>query len=148
MTLEQLLLAAPGVELMIANNPFSYSGKADVELDGGDVRHWMFDAGGRMLSVSPDDEELVLFRMMDEQVEPGNETIGYQGKDYEFTYEDIGSVTSVDGDAKVVEDERYSFTDYESDSGELIRIVRNENTGDGICFIGSLVGEDEVVEVE
>ena len=148
MKLDQLLLATPGAELVIANNPFTYAGKADMELDGGDVRHWMFDASGRMLTVSPDYEELMLYRLMDEQVEAENETIGYQGKDYEFTYEDIGSIVAVDGDAMVEEDERYAFSDYESDDGEMIRIVRNDNTGDVMCFIGSMVGEDDVMAVE
>lgn len=148
MKLDQLLLLPLNAELMIDNEPFTYSGKATVELDGGDVRHWMFNADSGMLAVSPDDEELMMYRQLDEEIEPENETIGYHGKDYEFSYEDVGTVNAVEGDAQVESDERYAFTDYESDDGETIRLVRNENTGETMAYIGSLVGEDDVVAVE
>lgn len=145
MRLDELLTMQPGVELMIANEPFAFSGKATVELDGSDVRYWLFSAEGGMLSVSPEEEEIVFYRSMDENVEPENESIGYQGNDYEFSYEDVGAVTVVDGDARVEPDERYGFSEYESDKGELIRLVRNENSGESMAFVGSMVGEDDVV---
>jgi hypothetical protein len=148
MRLDELLTAQQKAELMVSNEPFTLSGKATVTLDGGEVRHWLFNAEGGMLSVSPDDEELVFYRSLDEEVEPEDENIGFQGKEYEFSYEDIGSVTEVDGDALVEPDERYTFSDYESDNGELIRLVRNENTGETMAFVGSVVGEDDVVAVE
>lgn len=148
MKLDQLLLLPLNAELMIDNEPFTHSGKATIELDGGDVRHWMFNADSGMLAVSPDDEELMMYRQLDEEIEPENETVGYHGKDYEFSYEDVGTVSTVEGDAQVESDERYAFTDYESDDGETIRLVRNENTGETLAFIGSLVGEDDVVAVE
>lgn len=148
MKLDQLLLSQPGADLMIANEPFTFAGKATVELDGGAARYWLFSADGGMLSLSPSDEELVHYRKVDEQIEPENETIGYHGHDYEFTYEDGGTVTQVEGDVQVESDERYGFTEYESDDGELIRLVRNENTGDTMAFVGSVVSEDDVVAVE
>lgn len=148
MRLDQLVLLEPAAELMIANEPFTVSGKATVELDGGALRYWLFNSDGAMLTVSTDDEEMMFYRSIDEQPEPENETIGYQGKEYEFTYEDVGTVNHVEGESPVDSDERYGFSDYESDAGEMIRLVRNENTGDAMTFIGSLVGEDDVVEVE
>ncbi len=135
-------------ELMVANEPFTFSGKATIELEGGEARYWLFSSNGGMISVSPDDEELTYFRMLDEEVEPENETVGYAGKDFEFSYEDVGSVTSVEGDAQIESDERYAFADYEADDGETIRLVHNENSGNKLVFIGSLVGEDDVVLVE
>jgi len=148
MKLDQLLLLPLHAELMIDNEPFTYAGKATVELEGGDIRHWMFNSAGGMLAVSPDDEDLTSYRLIDEEIEPENETVGYHGKDYEFSYEDSGTVNAVDGEAQVEPDEHYSFTDYEADDGETIRLIKNDTTGDSMAFIGSLVGEDDVVAVE
>jgi len=148
MKLDKLLLLPLHAELMVDNEPFTYAGKSTFELDGGDERYWMFSTDGGMLAVSPDDEEIVSYRTVDEELEPEGETLGYQGKDYEFSYEDVGLVRSVEGDARVEPDERYTFTDYEADDGETIRIVKNENSGEAIAFLGSLVGEDDVVVVE
>ena len=148
MKLDQLLLLPLHADLMIDNEPFALAGKVTVELEGGDVRHWLFNTEGGLLSVSPDDEELVLFRSLDEEVEPENETIGFQGKDYEFSYEDAGTVGVAEGITPVEADERYTFTEYESDDGETIRLVRNDNTGESIAFVGSVVGEEDIVAVE
>lgn len=148
MKLDQLLLLPIRAELMVDNEPFALAGKATLELEGGDVRHWLFNADGGMLAVSPDDEELVSFRLLDEAPQPENETVVYQGKDYEFSYEDVGSVGEVEGETQVESDERYALSDYEADDGETIRLVRNEDTGDTMAFVGSLVSEDDILAVE
>ena len=148
MRLDELLTAPLRSEFTVSNQPFTFAGKATMELDGGEARHWLFDNNGRMLSVSPSEEEVLSFRLLDEAMEPENETVVYQGKDYEYSYEDIGSVSDAEGDTQVEPEERYAFSDYEADDGELIRLVRNENTGDTMAFIGSMVGEDDVIAVE
>lgn len=148
MKIDALIGLEPDSELTIANEPFTYSGKASVTLEGGDKLVWLFQADGAMLAISPDDEELMFYRQLDEVLEPENETIGYQGKEYEFSYEDVGSVTEVDGDCPVDSDERYGFSDYESSGGERIRLIRNDSTGDVMVFVGSVVGEEDVVLVE
>lgn len=148
MKIDALISLEPDSELTIANEPFTYSGKAAVTLEGGDKLVWLFQADGAMLAISPDDEELMFYRQLDEVLEPENETIGYQGKEYEFSYEDVGSVTEVDGDCPVDSDERYGFSDYESSGGERIRLIRNDSTGDVMVFVGSVVGEEDVVLVE
>ncbi len=117
MKIDALLTLEPDSELTIANESFTYSGKASVTLEGGDALVWLFQADGAMLAIAPDAEELVFYRQLDEQPEPENEVIGYQGKEYEFSYEDVGSVNDVEGDAPVDSDERYGFSDYESSGG-------------------------------
>jgi len=42
----------PGDELMVANQPFAFAGKVTLELDGGDIRSWLFDGDGSMLAVA------------------------------------------------------------------------------------------------
>lgn len=148
MKINALLTLEPDSELTIANESFTYSGKADLTIGGGDALAWLFQADGAMLAIAPDDEELVFYRQMDEALEPENEVIGYQGKEYEFSYEDVASVNDVEGDCPVESDERYAFSDYESSGGERIRLVRSESTGDVIAYVGSVVGEDDVVSVE
>lgn len=148
MKIDALLTLEPDSELTISNEPFTYSGKASVTLEGGDALVWLFQADGAMLAISPSDEELMFYRQLDEALEPENETIGWQGKEYEFSYEDVGSVTDAEGDCPVDSDERYGFSDYESSGGERIRLVRNDSTGDVMTFVGVVVGEEDVVLVE
>ena len=138
----------PGTELMIANRPFTFGGKAKVELDGGDLRYWLYDKEGSMLAVSPEDEEIVLFESVGEELEPEDEIVTYDGKDYEFSYDDAGRVASVEGEADVEEDARYKIADYESDGGSLVRLLTNEDTEDVYAYEGSVVVEDDVVSVQ
>jgi|GEM_PF-596102 len=138
----------PGTELMIANRPFTYGGKATVELDGGDLRYWLFDADGNMLSVSPDDEELMLFEPVGEELEPEDDLVTYDGRDHEFSYDDAGRVATVEGEADVEEDARYKIADYEDDDGALVRLLTNEDTEDVYAYTGSVVVEDDIVAVE
>jgi len=72
----------------------------------------------------------------------------YQNKEYEFSYEDAGAVTGVDGDAETEEGDRYLFSDYESQDGRLIRLLSNENTGEVSAYVGQVVSEDDLSEIE
>ena len=148
MTLDQLLTAAIGAEYTVHNEPFSLSGRADVTLDGGDVRHWLFDKDGGMLSVSPRDEEIGRFARLEEEVEPQGDTVAYGGKEYEFSYEDSGTVTDVDGDADADAEDRITFSEYESEDGEKLRIVTSENRGETAVYLGNVVVEDDILPIE
>ncbi len=149
MTIPELLKKLePETDLMISNEPFAYSGKAKMTLDGGDERFWLFNADGWMLTIAPSDEELVYYRQVDEMLEPDGETVGYRGVDYEFSYEDAGTASETEGETAVELEERYRFADYESDEGERVRIVTNESTGESRSFVGSVISEDDVVRVE
>jgi len=148
MNITSLLSLEIGASVSIFNDPFTYLGRSDITLDGDKKLVWFFDDSERMLSIVPDDEELVLFRLIDEEVEPDDEMVLYQNKEYEFSYEDAGAVTGVDGDAETEEGDRYLFSDYESQDGRLIRLLSNENTGEVSAYVGQVVSEDDLSEIE
>jgi hypothetical protein len=138
----------PGDELMVANQPFTYGGKVTMELDGGDVRYWLFDRDGGMVTVSPDDEEIVSFQTAAEALEPEDEMVTYDGVDYEFSYEDSGTVKAIEGETDMEEGDKYAFADYESGDGELVRIVTNQDTEDVYHYAGSVVVENDISLIE
>ena len=109
---------------------------------------WLYDDGEeRMISVVADEDELVLFEKIQELIEAEDEAVLYQNKEYEFTYADAGMVTEVVGESVTEVKDKYTFTDYEAQNGELIRIINNENTGENSAYLGRVVGEDDFSEL-
>ena len=94
MKISDLLAMELGESVSIANEPFTKMGQAELKLDDGTKMFWLYDDEDHMLSVAPDDEELVLFQQIQEEIEP-SDTILYQSKEYEFSYEDAGIVKHV-----------------------------------------------------
>ncbi len=149
MTLEVLLKEIKtGVELVVANRPFLLSGKATIELAGGDLLYWLYDRDGAMIAISPDDEEIFFFSRISDELEPDEEGVTYHGVDYEFSYEDEGTVNEIEGSAEVDADERYRLADYENEDGERVRIITNEDTEDTFAYAGSLIVEDDIALIE
>ena len=148
MTIKEILQTlTPGTRVSIANNRFVCAGQMRITLEGGEARHWIFKAGGGMLSVAPSDEELILFESVDEEVEPDDDTILFRNKEYEFTYEDLGTISAIEGDAEGEEEDQLTITDYEADDGEIMRLATNQNTGVQLAFVGERVVEDDVTSV-
>lgn len=148
MKIEELLHhLEPGSRITVSNKPYAYTGKAKITLAGGDVRYWLANSSGGMLAIAPDDEEIVVFESVDEEVEPEDGLVLYRGKEHEFSYEDSGAVTEVVGETEFEEDDRYAFSDYESDDGAVVRLVTNENTGDQYAFYGRIVVEEDILPV-
>jgi hypothetical protein len=130
----------------VANKPFTYVGKSEVTLDDETVLYWFYDDDDAMLSIAPDDEELILFTKIEEEIEP-DDSILYQSKEHEFSYEAAGTVTKVEGDSITEEEDRYLFSDYQSAEGQIVRLISNENTGEVSAFVGRVVSEDDVSEI-
>ena len=148
MKIEELLHhLEPGAQVTVTNKPFQFTGKGKLTLDGGDLRYWLANDEGGMLAISPDDEEIVSFERVDEELEPEDGIVLHRGKEHEFTYEDSGAVTEVIGEASVEEDDRYGFSDYEDEDGAIVRLVTNENTGDLTAYYGHVVVEEDILPV-
>jgi len=137
----------PGADLTISNEPFSFKSKALITLEGGDIRHWLFSEEGLLLAISPEDEEFVFMRELEEVLEPEEEVVLYGGKEYEFSYEDKGSISEVEGDWEGEEEDTITFSDYEAEDGEVVRLITNEDNGETSAYLGKLVVEDDIVEV-
>ena len=148
MTIEQFLAKEPGESASVFNEPFTHVGHAIITLKGGQEMRWLYDDGDeRMISVVADEDELVLFEKIQELIEAEDDAVLYQNKEYEFTYADAGMVTEVVGESVTEVKDKYTFTDYEAQNGELIRIINNENTGENSAYLGRVVGEDDFSEL-
>ena len=148
MTIDQIITAAIGSEYTVHNEPFAYAGRADLTLDGGDMRHWLYTADGDLLAVAPEDEEIILFKLLEEEIEPQGDTVVYGGKEYEFNYEDSGVVSLVDGDAAEESEDRLTFSEYQSEDGERIRLVTSENRSETSVYLGTTAVEEDILPIE
>ncbi len=146
MNISQLLLTELGESVSVLNQPFQYMGRAEVTLDDGTKIFWLYNDNEGLLSVAPDTEELILFDRVHDEVEP-SDVILYQGKEFEFNYEDAGNVTAIEGDSETEEDDRYLFTDYQSKDGQTLRLISNENTGEAGVYFGKILSEDDISEI-
>lgn len=146
MTIEELLHhLEPDTSLTVLNSPFLYSGKARIILDGGESRIWLYGEDGDLLAISPDAEEIVLFETIDTGIEPQDGMALYQGDEFEFSYEDNGIVAETEGTVGVEEGDNYGINDYESDAGEIVRLITNHNTGDQQALFGKVVVEEDIL---
>ncbi|MEK7615391.1 MAG: DUF4178 domain-containing protein [Patescibacteria group bacterium] len=146
MTIKDLLALELGESVSVFNQPFEYAGRSEVTLDDDAKVYWLFDDEDRMLSISPDDDELVLFDRLEEEVE-ADDSIFLHGKEYEFSYENAGKITDVDGSAETEQEDRYLFTEHQSADGERLRIISNENSGEAMVYLGKTVSEDDLSEI-
>lgn len=146
MKISDLLAIELGESVSVANEPFTKIGQAEVTLDDGTKMFWLFDDEDHMLSVAPKEDEIMFFSQITEEVEP-SEVILFQNKEYEFSYEDAGVVKEVNGDARVEEEDRNAFSDYQSKDGETLRIITNENSGEVIGYYGRTVSEEDLSEI-
>ncbi len=146
MKISDLLALELGESVSVANEPFTKMGQAEITLDDGTKMFWLFDDEDHLMSVAPKEDELVIFQEITEEIEP-SETILFQNKEYEFSYEDSGKVKQVEGDTLVEEEDRYAFSDYQSKDGETIRLITNENSGEVLGYSGHTVSEDDLLEI-
>ncbi len=146
MKISDLLNLELGESVSISNTPFTYIGRANILLKDGSKVFWLYDDKDCMLTISPEQEELMLFQQIQEEIEP-SETILYQSKEYEFSYEDGGVVKLVEGESMVEEEDRNAFSDYQSSDGETVRLITNENTGEAMGYAGRVVLEDDILEI-
>lgn len=146
MNIKDLLRLELGESVSVFNKPFLYGGKARITLDNETKLYWFFDDEDGMLAVAPEEEELYLFTRIDEELEP-DETLLFQNKEFEFSYEDAGVVKEIEGEVAMEEEDRYLFSDYQSADGEIVRLVNDENTGETVGYVGRIVSEDDLTEL-
>lgn len=146
MTINDLLSLELSESVSISNKPFTYLGRSEVKLDDGSTVYWLYNDDDDLFSVSPDEEELVLFESLEDEIEP-DDSVFFRGKEYEFSYENAGKISGVDGEADTELADRYMFSEYESPEGERLRLVTNENTGEVAAYLGRTVSEDDLSEI-
>lgn len=147
MTIRELLKMKLGESVGIKNEPFVNVGYADFELDSSAKSRWFFDDQGGMIAVTPEDEEVIAFKEIELDVEPDGDVLEIKGEEYEFALEDSGTVTNIHGEPVAEEDIHYSWTDYQSEDGVIIRVLINGESGESLIYKGKHVVEDDVSEL-
>jgi len=127
--------------IVVKNFTFEPDTIDHAKLDTGDSVYWVRNDSGRWLSVDEASDEMILFEEVEEDVNTDDETIVFQNRDFEFSYEGEGTLIDEDG----TELETMQFKDYEGD-GEILRIVEAEVTGDQVVSLGRVVAEAEISE--
>lgn len=140
MTIKEVLSALKRDEaVVVGDTTFEPRGVDAVTLETGETVYWARKGDGTWLSIDPASDEIILFEDIDEEIEPEDETVVYGGADYEFSYEGTATLTGDEGDETVLR-----FREFESGSGEIIRITENESTGDTTASVGAKLTEDEL----
>lgn len=147
MNIKRLYKLKLGQVITVFNKPFTYVGHAYIELDSGRRLRWLYDDEGRLLSVSPQDEELILFREIQDELEPEDEVLMYQDKEYQFDCEDVGNVLENEGESVVEEEDRFIFSDYQLQGGEIVRLIENESTGESSAYVGKYASDEDVAQM-
>jgi hypothetical protein len=136
-----------GQTISAYNKPFTCAGKVVIVLESGEEMIWLMSNQDTMISLVPNEEEYILFDVLEEEIEATHESQLFNGKEYEFNYEDAGRVSESAGEALADEDDHFQFSDYESDDGERMRVIVNQNTGDKSSFIGGVISEEDLREI-
>lgn len=141
MTISEVLSALQNDQaIVIRDKTFTPKTVDSLLLDTGETVYWAYGKDGLWLSIDPSSEEVMVFEDIDEELEPEDDTVVYQGDDYEFSYE---------GSATLKEDETggmMTFRDFENSSGDVIRMTEYEATGDVVISRGHVLTEEEMQE--
>lgn len=140
MTIKEALSALKRDEaIVVGDTTFTPRELHEVVLETGEKVFWAKTRDGSWLSIDPASDEIIMFEDMDEEIEVEDETVVYGGEDYEFSYEGTATMTGDEGDEISI-----SFREYESPSGEIIRMMENESNGDKRNAMGAKITEDEL----
>lgn len=135
------------LELLQADEPIIVRGRTfepknidPMALDTGETVFWVYSKEGNWLSVDPEGEEILFFEDVEEELEPEDDMVVYQGMDFELSYEGVAIPKEVEGSAG------YSIRDYENGKGGVVRLMEDSATGDTTVAHGFKVTEEELQE--
>ncbi|MFH1632215.1 MAG: hypothetical protein ABIA47_04365 [bacterium] len=130
-----------GKPIVVNDKTFVPEDIEEIKLDTGELVYWVRDGESLWLAVDPSSEEVILFNDVEADIDSSQETVFYNNADHELSSEGSG-VISDEGE----EVDRVDFLDYESDGGEILRVISYEVTGDSIASVGRVVPEEELQE--
>lgn len=126
--------------IVVRDKTFTPRGVDEARLDTGESIYWVYTKDGMWLSFDPESDEIILFEDINEELEPEDETVVYQGEDYEFSYEGVIRVDDDDGGTTT------NFKDYQNTDGDVVRIMEDDATGDKSYAYGVKITEEDLQE--
>jgi hypothetical protein len=124
--------------IVVRDKTFHPRGVEPISLETGETVYWVHSREGLWLSLDPAGEEIILFEDIDEELEAEDDIVVYGGQDYEFSYEGTATMSAEEG-GKVL-----SFKEFEAGSGEIIRIMEEESTGESSYAYGKKLTEEDL----
>jgi hypothetical protein len=138
---------AAALELLQADEPILVRGRTfeprtidPMSLDTGETLFWVYSKDGTWMSIDPEGEEVIFFEDVEEELEPEDDMVVYQGTDYELSYEGVAIPKEVEGSAG------FAVRDYESSKGDIVRLIEDSATSDVTGAHGRKVTEDVLQE--
>ena len=142
MNIEKALQKFQDMEsLIVGGTTFETEGIDEIRLETGESIYWVKDGGDVWLSLDPQSEEIILFTVIEDEIDYSGETVVYRGDDWEFEYESEAMIVE-DGE----ETDEIMFRDFEGPNGRVLRVVENMVTGDISASVGEKVTEDDIQE--
>lgn len=126
--------------IVVRDKTFHPRGVEPISLETGETVYWVHSREGLWLSLDPEGEEIILFEDIDEELVPEDDIVVYGGQDYEFSYEGTATLSAEEGN-KVM-----SFKEFEAPSGEIIRLMEEEATGDVTGAYGKKLTDEDLQE--
>lgn len=148
MNVEELLELEIDSHLTISTGVFTLTATSEVELEGETIHRWLFGSEDLLLAIKPEEEEMMLFTLLETTVEKDDNIVVEQGKDYEFSYQDRGHVKTAAGAGPYDENDELEFSDYEADDGDVIRLITNTFNGEERAYLGHMVTEEDILRQE
>ncbi len=140
MTIKEVLEALQRESpVVVGDTTFELRSLDKLALPAGEFVYWASKGDGTWLSVDPSSDEMIMFEDINEELEPEDDTVVYGGEDYEFSYEDSATMKNEEGEETVMH-----FREFESTSGDIIRITENESTGDIRISVGTKLTDDDL----
>jgi len=128
-----------GDSVVVRDRTFEPVNFDEFHLETGESIFWIQDHGDMWMAIDESSEEAILFHQVDADVEFGSESVFYSGDDYELSFEASATVVDEDGtDTDTVE-----LKDYETNDGQLFRMIEFEVVGDVMTLVGRKVAEEE-----
>ncbi|MBU0530901.1 MAG: hypothetical protein ABIG32_03330 [Candidatus Uhrbacteria bacterium] len=146
MSSEDILKQAEiGQELSVLNSPFLINGRITITLEGGVDIVWIFSDDEKLLAVNATTDEMILLSPVEDEIDGDDEDVAYHGKQYEFSYEDNGMISEGEDGANFDVGEKVSFKDFESEDGQVVRLINTSGVEDQLNYAGQALLDDDIV---
>lgn len=131
-----------GKSIAIAGKTFAPTLIDEVKMKSGETMYWIRDGGDVWLSLDPASDEVILFVGIEVELDLEEDTVVYSGEDYEFYYEDEGTLYE-EGE----EIDKIHFRDYEGGDGQVMRVASYSVNNEVLSSLGQKVPEEDLQPV-
>jgi hypothetical protein len=142
MTIRDIIVRVEdGDSVALADTTFDPKTVDVFRLTTGDDLYLVQDESQRWMTLDEGSEEVILFDIIEDAIDPNLDLQTYNGDDFEFSSEGEGALME-DGE----EADKMMFRDFEAD-GQIIRVIEYIVTGEVLSLFGRIIPEDEIQEV-